>query len=135
MTEQFEDLEAQLDELFRELDEIAALAKLRKEHTYVEDMIKLLLPRRNGMRRLHVIDDLEKQRQELGLPIPKKFEQTVQSAYNQNCIDSAVFQRRLRQHPDLVAPFHSPGGKGSGKWAVNPELARDWLKRRKRDLQ
>ena len=28
-----------------------------------------------------------------------------------------------------------PGGKGSGRWAVNPDRAQTWLNERKRELQ
>ena len=43
-----------------------------------------------------------------------------------------VFMRR--RLPGSEAPFHSPGGKGPGRWAVTPERAQTWLNKRKRDL-
>lgn len=122
-----------LDALFREIEETIRLANLKKEHTYVEDLIRLLLPHRHGMSRQMVLHNLERQRRELGLDIPRKFVQSVQSAYNQNCSDSAVFRRR--NLPEADAPFYTPGGKGSGKWAVNPERATAWLEQRKKRLK
>ncbi len=120
------------DALCRNIVEVIELAKLRKEHTYVEGLIKLLLPHKNGMTRRWILDTLEKQRKDTGLPIPGKFEEAVQSSYNQNCVDSTVF--RQRGLPDSEAPFYSPGGKGSGMWAVNSERARSWLEKRRRTL-
>jgi len=122
-----------LETLSWDIEEAIRLAKLREQHTYVEDLIKLLLPRQNGMKRPMVLHELERQRNALGLPIPDAFEQTVQSAYNQNCSDSNVFLRR--KLPEEEAPFYTPGGKGSGIWAVNPDRARVWLEKRRRSLQ
>ena len=122
-----------LDALFREVEETIRLANLKKEHTYVEDLIKLLLPHKQGMSRQAVLHTLEKQRRDVGLHIPEKFEPSIQSAYNQHCVDSRVFRRR--KLPDAEAPFYSPGGKGSGRWAVNHERAKAWLEKRKRRLK
>ena len=118
-----------LERLLREIEEARQLKKRRQEHTYVEDLMRLLLPCRAGLRRSVVLDRLEKQRTKDGLPIPDKFEQAVQSAYNQNCVDSAVFKKRGL--PDSAAPFFSPGGSGSGIWAVDPERAEKWLRKRR----
>ena len=119
-----------IERLLREIVDAIQLKKRRKEHTYVEDLMRLLLPCRDGLRRSIILDRLEKQRKKDGLPIPEKFEQAVQSAYNQNCVDSAVFKKRGL--PNSAAPFFSPEGSGSGIWAVDPERAEKWLRRRRR---
>ena len=121
-----------LEALLREVEETIRLANLKKEHTYVEDLIRLLLPHRRGMRRQMVLHNLERHRGALGLDIPPKFVEAVQSAYNQNCADSSVFRRR--NLPESYALFYTPGGKGSGVWAVNPERATAWLEERKKRL-
>ncbi len=118
-----------LEKFLGELREEIEVKRKRKEHTYVEDLIRLLLPYKDGLSRGIVLDWLERQRKEDGLPIPVTFEKAVQSAYNQNCADSAVF--RKRSLPASEAPFYSPGGSGSGKWAVDPERAEKWLRKRK----
>ena len=120
-----------VERFLRELREAAELKRKRKQHTYVEDLIRLLLPYKGGLSRRRVLDMLERQRRKDGLPIPVKFEEAVQSAYNQNCSDSAVFRRKNRPASD--APFYWPGGAGSGKWAVDAERARNWLQKRRRD--
>ena len=117
-----------LERLLREIEEARQLKKRRQKHTYVEDLMRLLLPRRDGLPRSVVLDRLERQRRNDGLPIPKSFEQAVQSAYNQNCVDSAVFKKRGL--PSSAAPFFSPEGAGSGIWAVDPERAEKWLRKR-----
>lgn len=119
-----------LKRLLREIDEQRQLKMKRKEHTYVEDLTRLLLPYKGGLRRRIVLDRLEKQRKKDGLSVPVKFEQAVQSAYNQNCMDSAVFKKRGL--PKSAAPFFSPQGSGSGTWAVDPERAEQWLRKRRR---
>lgn len=119
-----------LARLLEEIDEENQLKMKRRGHTYVEDLIRILLPWRGGLPRSIVLDRLEKQRKKDGLPVPERFEQAVQSAYNQNCVDSAVF--RKRKLPNSAAPFFSPEGSGSGIWAVNPERAEQWLRKRRR---
>lgn len=114
------------------LDEVIEEHIRRREHTYVADLIRLLLPHKHGLSRGLVLHRLERQRHDTRLPIPPRFEEAVQSAYNQNCVDSSVFRRRGL--PESEAPFYSPGGKGSGTWAVNPERARNWLEKRRRTL-
>lgn len=84
--------------------------------------------RPNGLSRQMVLHDLERQRKKDGLPIPESFEEAVQSSYNQHSIDSVVF--RKRNLPDTEAIFYAPGGKGSGRWALNTERAIAWLKSR-----
>ena len=118
-----------LERLLREIDEARQLKRRRQKHTYVEDLMDLLLPCRDGLPRSIVLDRLERQRRNDGLPIPKSFEQAVQSAYNQNCVDSAVFKKRGL--PSSAAPFFSPEGSGSGVWAVDPERAERWLRKRR----
>ena len=122
-----------LEKFLGELREEIELKRRRKEHTYVEDLIHLLLPYKHGLRRRIVLDWLERQRKEDGLPIPVKFEEAVQSAYNQHCSDSAVF--RKKNLPASEAPFYSPGGSGSGKWAVDSERAGKWLRKRRHGRQ
>ena len=115
-----------VERFLRELREAAELKRKRKQHTYVEDLIRLLLPYKGGLSRRRVLDMLERQRKETGLPLPATFEQAVQSAFNQNCSDSAVF--RKRRLPDSEAPFYSPR---RGIWAVDSARAENWLRKRK----
>ena len=100
----------------------------KKKHSYVADLIRLLMPREHGMSRQMVLHDLERRRRKEGLPIPLKFEEAVQSSYNHFSADSLVFKKRGGR-PD-EALFYSPDGKGSGQWAVNREIAAAWLQAR-----
>lgn len=103
------------DRILKKIKEDLALKHLRREHPYVEDIAYVLLPHENGMSRRKVLEELESQRKRDGLPIPPKFEQAVQSSYNQHCVDSAVFQRRNK--PPSEALFHTPR---RGIWALTP---------------
>ena len=114
-----------LEKFLREIDEQNQLKRKRKGHTYVEDLISILLPAKNqGLARSIVLDQLKRQRRQRGLPVPATFEQAVQSVYNQHCVNSDVF--RKRNLPNSAAPFFSPGGSGSGIWAADPERAQEW---------
>ncbi|HEV7960656.1 MAG TPA: hypothetical protein VGP01_06460 [Rhizomicrobium sp.] len=121
------------DELFaREfqgvLEKYYALKEARQKHPYVGDLIAVLLPFPAGLRRALVIYELEKQRKQDGLPIPASFEAAVQNSYNHYSEDSEVF--RKREAPSAEGLFYSPDGKGSGRWAVHPDRALQWLKAR-----
>ena len=115
-----------LEQALREFEADEAAIELRRQHPYLMDLIEVLQPYPRGLSRQIVLHTLEKQRQRDGLPIPPKFEQAVQSVYNRYCVDSLVFIRR--KAPLSEGLFHSPGGKGSGIWAVHPERAAAWLR-------
>ena len=117
-----------LEQALRELETKEAAKELRRRHPYVIDLIEVLKPHPRGLARRIVLHTLEKRRQRDGLPIPPSFEKTVQSFYNRSCVDSAVFIKR--KAPLSEGLFHSPGGKGSGTWAVHSERAATWLRRK-----
>jgi hypothetical protein len=117
-----------IDELIRWYDEHLAAKKLRAENPQVRDLIEVLLPHPKGLGRTWAIDLIEKRRRAKGMSIPLKFEESIQSAYNQHSADSSVWRRRGSPVADGL--FHSPDGKGSGKWAVFPERAATWLRSR-----
>ena len=60
-----------LARLLREIEEERQLKKRRKEHTYVEDLMRLLLSYKDGLRRSIVLDRLEKQRKKDGFPFQR----------------------------------------------------------------
>jgi hypothetical protein len=103
-----------------------ALKEARRRHPYVGDLVRVLLPYPEGLRRALVIFELEKQRRQDGLPIPATFKAAVQSSYNHYSQDSDIFKKRGA--PSSEGLFYSPAGKGSGRWAVHPERALGWLK-------
>jgi len=57
------------------LQKYYALKEARRRHPYVGDLIRVLLPYPDGLRRALVIFELEKQRRQDGLPIPATFQQ------------------------------------------------------------
>lgn len=103
----------------------AALKAL--ENPYVRDLIEVLMPHPRGLSRRLVLHTLERKRKQTGLPIPEKFEQSVQSAFQRHCVDSLVFKKR--KAPEWQGLFSFPQGKGSGIWAVYPDRANAWLER------
>ena len=103
------------DQILKKIEEDLALKSLRRQHPYVVDVFFLLLPYEDGMSRQKVLEGLENQRMRDGLPIPPKFEQTVQSSYNQHCVDSAVFRKRSKAPSEAL--FRTPR---RGIWALAP---------------
>lgn len=118
--------ELNIDELLRWYDEHLAAKKLRAENPQVRDLIEVLLPHTKGLGRTWVIDAIERRRRAKGFIIPPKFENSIQSAYNQHSVDSSVWKNKGSLPHDGL--FFSPDGKGSGKWAVYPDRAADWLR-------
>lgn len=115
-----------LEQALQELAAKEAEKSCRRQHPYVLDLMEVLKPHPHGFARRSVLHTLEKNRQRDGLPIPPKFEEAVQSVYNRHCVDSMVFTKRKAHLSEGL--FYSPGGKGSGTWAVHPERAAAWLK-------
>ena len=118
----------ELDALIEEAMAAVRARKNRRDNPYVDDLIEFLLPHTNGIGRRQVIISLEVARKKKGLPIPEAFEEAIQSAFNQHTSQSYVFQKRKAPPSDDV--FYSPGGKGSGVWAVRKDRAIAWLKAR-----
>jgi hypothetical protein len=112
-------------ELKSALGKYYALKEARQKHPYEGDLIRVLLPYPEGLRRSLAIYELEKQRKQDGLPIPPSFGAAVQNAYNHYSEDSEVFRARAAKREEAL--FHSPGGKGSGRWALHRDRALRWL--------
>jgi hypothetical protein len=124
-----ENVESILEELLREAEEAQATTKLRLRNPYALHLIKILWPYQFGVSRMIAIQDIWRLRSPTALPMPKKFEQTVQSAFQQHASESKVF--RGAPNEDL---FFWPEGKGTGKWAVRRNKVEPWLRQKKLEL-
>jgi hypothetical protein len=93
-------------------------------HPYIFDLIKVLAPRQK-LKRTIALDWIYKSRTELGLPIPRTFNNTVQSSFQYYCSEASAFMKR--NGPSSEALFYFADGKGEGVWAVNLENARAWV--------
>lgn len=114
-----------LEGLLREALAASQERQWRRDNPYVADLIELLLPYgQRGMPRAKAIDQLETTRRKKGLPVPKTFEQTVQSAFNQHCINSEVFLKR-KVFSDGV--FSSRRDGNEALWIAHPRMAHAWL--------
>ena len=97
-----------------------------KQHTYVIDMIKVLLGRKHGMRNVDFHAAVWAKRHAGGEPIPKKFAETIESVLNRYSSQRAVFRTRGRTDEDDL--FFSPS---RGYWMLHSDQrARKWYKRR-----
>jgi hypothetical protein len=111
-------------ELERVLEKYYALKEARQRHPYVGDLIRVLLPYPDGVRRALVIFELEKQRRQDGLPIPATFKAAVQSSYNHYSQDSETFKKRGA--PENEGLFYFGRRQGIGALG-RPSRARPWL--------
>ncbi len=93
----------------------------------VEDLIKLLMNCPTG---LH-IDQLEYNLGKLchvNGPVRKNFRASIYRTLSLYSSQSLAFRQKGKSEPQDL--FFSPGGKGSGTWAVHRERAQAWLRRR-----
>jgi len=98
------------------------LKTLRQDRPWVRDIIRVLW-NRSSTSIQQLTDELRAIRRPAGLPMPRKFEHTVQSFLNQHTSQSTQWNGKTED--DL---FYSPKGKGSGTWAVHHDRATAWLK-------
>ena len=101
----------------RALRGVLGPGKATRDHTYIADLVRVLLPHEEGMARQRLLAELENQRHKDGLRIPFKFEQAVQAAYNSYCKDSLVYQKRPGGR--FEALFHT---LAPGVWALLPHI-------------
>lgn len=117
--------DAEWDELLREVEAKRQTKRLRRDNPYVLDLIRVLYHRGNGMSRGMILHFVRKNRERLGLPMPRTFDDTVQQSCERFCIDSDVFKER--KSPRSEALFCWPHGKGRGHWAIIRKNADAWL--------
>lgn len=127
--------EFNLDDIFEQahqaVREYVEQKKLRRKRPWTYDIIRVLKPCPFGLR----IEKLERELWELRngeLPMPKEFRNTIQSTLNHHTSQSEVFKTKQRAVEDDL--FFSPGGKGSGTWAVHHDHAIAWLKKKNLSL-
>jgi hypothetical protein len=113
-----------LEELDREvLAPIRERLRRRRNHPYVSDLIEILRPYGDsGLSRVKVIEQVERRRIENGLPIPRKFDETVQSAFNAHNTSAATFEGLPRD-----GLFSSVRDGNHAIWVVHVEMANSWL--------
>ncbi|MGA9600667.1 MAG: hypothetical protein WBS22_10545 [Methylocystis sp.] len=113
------------DDLLKEIQSAYDAHLLKIKHPYVFDLIKTLMNYPNGLKRKFVIDFMLKKRKDLGLPIPRSFENTVQAQMNFYCKDSEVFKERRASEDEAL--FCWPKGPGAGAWALIRPSAKRWV--------
>jgi len=114
-----------LEDLYQEALAQSRERQWRRDNPYVADLIEALWQSgKDGISRRTVIRSMERARRAKGLPIPDSFEETVQSAFNQHCVESAVFKKR-----DVAADglFSRKRAGNTSNWIVHREPAARWL--------
>ncbi len=101
---------------------------LRRANPYVLHLIDVLPDYRSDWLSRHkAIDVMERNRRAKGLPLPRRFDETVQSAFNQHCIHSNVFQKH---NVPTDGFFLSRRVGNRAYWAVDRDRAAEWLAKR-----
>ena len=124
-----EALERRESEQFQSSESLIAASRLREEAGYVMDLISVLQSHLGGRRRWAVMQAIRKLRTEAGTPVPENFEHAVESAFQQHCAGSGVFNKS--KGTTKPALFHWPLGKVGGVWAVYPDKAEAWIAERR----
>jgi len=114
-------LDIDIDDLLRQVEEADAERKLRKENPWVRDIIRVLWGTQTFMFMSTLTRQLWDLRKKSDLPMPDKFEETVQSCLNQHTAQSKVWAKNGAKVEDDL--FYSPKGKHSGTWAVHSSLS------------
>ncbi|MBA3448800.1 MAG: hypothetical protein H0T56_14585 [Pseudaminobacter sp.] len=123
--EPLDDETAWLLEAIDRIEREQAGRQKRRENPWALYLIKVLWPYPNGLARRTAIDRIWAARREANLPMPTEFDRTVQSIFNGHNSQSPEFRRRgTPPEGDL---FYPVGGKGSGKWAVYHDKAKEWV--------
>jgi hypothetical protein len=112
-------------EQFQSSESLIAANRLREEAGYVMDLISVLQSHLGGRRRWAVMQAIRKLRTETGAPVPENFEHAVESAFQQHCLGSGVFNKS--KGATKPALFYWPLGKVGGVWAVYPDKAEAWI--------
>ena len=123
------DVERRQSEQFQSSESLIAASRLREEAGYVMDLIRVLQSHAGGRRRWAVMQAIRKLRAEAGTPVPENFEHGVESAFQQHCVGSGVFNKS--KGTTKPALFHWPLGKVGGVWAVYPDKADAWIAERR----
>lgn len=119
-----------LEDLYQEALAASREKLWRRENSYVADLIEVLWPNgKHDLSRRKTIDSMEVLRCAKRLSVPNTFEQTVQSAFNQHCIHSPVFKRRIAPADGLFSSRRTGNGT---YWIVHHERATSWLKAKNR---
>ena len=116
-------------EQFQSSESLIAASRLREEVGYVMDLISVLQSHPGGRRRWAVMQAIRKLRTEAGTAVPENFEHAVESAFQQHCAASGVFNKSKGTTKPAV--FHWPLGKVGGVWAVYPDKAKAWIAERR----
>jgi hypothetical protein len=100
---------------------VAAAQKeeLRKEHPWVYDLVRILAKRPDGLTNQQIYREMESLRPP-GLPIPRRFHETIRNALNSHHGGAAGW--RGKPEDEL---FRQP--KGRGHWAIDIERATAWV--------
>lgn len=98
----------------------AALTKRQSEQHLAIDLIKVLRPHRQGLRRWSVMRAIRARHEAVGQDIPQKLEDNVERVFRRFCAETDGVR-------DSDAVFYRPQDRAGEVWAVYAERADAWL--------
>ncbi len=99
-----------------------ATMKQQSEQRLAVDLIMVLRPYRNGLRRWSVMRAMRARREAAGRSIPQKFEDDVERVFRRLSSDPT---RGVEETGDAV--FYRPQERAGEVWAVHADHADAWL--------
>lgn len=103
----------------------AMTIKARMERRYVVNLIDVLRPHSQGLRRWSVMRAMRSRWEDADLPVSQKFEDDVERAFRRLCAGADAFKNGPSGDDEAV--FYRPGERAGEVWAVHEEQADVWL--------
>lgn len=99
--------------------------KMRSDRAILNELIKVLTPHPNGLRRWSVMRAIRKDRESASRDIPQKFEDEIERTFRRFCADSDNAKTRSCAPENEL--FYRPKDKAGEVWAVIPGRAETLL--------
>ena len=106
----------------RESDQ--AVRKSRADTPILSELVKVLGPYPEGLRRWSVMHAIRKDREKTGRDIPQKFEDEIERTFRRFC--AAADQAKTAANDGGETLFYRPREKAGEVWAIIPGRAETW---------
>lgn len=106
-------------------DEATSTQKGHDFGPIVGELINVLAPHPEGLRRWSVMRAIRAERERASRYVSPKFEIEIERVFREFCADSKGQKTRRHVEGDML--FHRPNERAGEVWALNPDKAKAWL--------